>query len=134
MWAAASGDTCSGEAPAWSSPSRPSPSGRWKKEQSIHNKSIIVRIKFADALLPVGPNVGAGSAVGGAEDVAQPRRPEWMRTHQSVHRCYMFEQMVASRHHEPSRDRKKMVYEFDHNLLLRGCLPLTYFSFNKDSL
>lgn len=48
----------------------------------------------------VGPNVGAGSAVGGVEDVAQPRRPEWMRTHQSVHRCYMFEQMVASRHHE----------------------------------
>lgn len=52
----------------------------------------------------VGPNVDAGSAVGGAEDGARPGQPGWTRTRQSVHRCCMFEQMVASRHHELGKE------------------------------
>lgn len=52
----------------------------------------------------VEPDVDAGSAVGGAEDVARPTQPGWTRTRQSVHRCYMFEQMVASRHHELGKE------------------------------
>lgn len=52
----------------------------------------------------VGPDVDAGSAVGGAGDGARPGLPGWTQMHQNAHRCCMFEQMVASRHRELGKE------------------------------
>lgn len=83
----------------WGGPNRPVRIRQLARIHFIFNRiGTILRISY---YLLVAPNEDADNVVDEAADVEQPVQPEWMQMDQSVHRCYMLEQTVASTLREP---------------------------------